>query len=46
MLLTPRKAGRGYTAAFTMGLDLFDATTGDDDSPRLGGGRPTEPPPG
>jgi protocatechuate 3,4-dioxygenase beta subunit len=40
MLLAPRKAGRGYTADFAIGLDLSDAETGDDDSFVPGGGQP------
>jgi protocatechuate 3,4-dioxygenase beta subunit len=43
MLLAPKKAGRGYTADFAIGLDLSDAATGDDDS--FGGGPPPVPPP-
>jgi len=43
MLLLPRRTRQGYTADFTIGLDLSDTEVGDDDSPGPGG--PPGPPP-
>ncbi|WP_405793603.1 intradiol ring-cleavage dioxygenase [Streptomyces sp. NBC_01506] len=44
MLLDPRRTGRGYTADFTIGLDLSDAETGDDDGFEIPPGPAPTPP--